>query len=38
MEKKEGERQCGRVNKEDGDGRKTEVMKWMMILQEREER
>ena len=24
--------------KEDGDGRKTEVMKWMIILQEREER
>jgi hypothetical protein len=24
--------------KEDGDGRKTEVMRWMIILQEREER
>jgi hypothetical protein len=26
------------VNKEDGDGRKAEVMRWMIILQEREER
>jgi hypothetical protein len=30
--------QLGRDNKEDGDGRKTEVMRWMIILQEREER
>ena len=37
MEKKEGERQLGRVNKEDGDGRKTEVMRWIIIVQEREE-
>jgi hypothetical protein len=35
---KERERQRGSVNKEDGDGRKTEVMKWMIILQEIEER
>ena len=31
-------RELGRVNKEDGDGRKTEVMRWMIISQEREER
>ena len=30
-------RQLGRINKEDGDGRKTEVLRWMIILQEREE-
>ena len=30
-------RKLGRVNKEDGEGRKTEVMRWMIILQEREE-
>jgi hypothetical protein len=30
--------QLGRDNKEDGDGRKTELMRWMIILQKREER